>query len=281
MSSDQQPQKWGYGLTWLVIVGLIVLIAVGVTKLRETAKVSYAAHLDARVEAEKKAIDNLNAETKLVESEIASEAKAAADLAAAATKAADAANAGLAIRGKQLYMGCMACHGDKGQGNPALKSPAVAGQDAWYLEAQIKKFLAGIRGGDIAKDTTGGQMAMMVKQFIKSDEDVRAVIAYIRTLEPAPIQHSLSGNAETGKTLYATCMACHQPTGVGNPMLKAPSLVVLPDWYIVEQLKKFKTSVRGAHPLDNEGKLMLPMSQMLADETAMINIAEYIKTLKK
>ena len=38
-----------------------------------------------------------------------------------------------AARGKALYAGCVACHGDSGAGNDALQAPALAGLDAVYL----------------------------------------------------------------------------------------------------------------------------------------------------
>ena len=37
-------------------------------------------------------------------------------------------------RGEALYATCVACHGADGAGNAALNSPALAGQDAAYLE---------------------------------------------------------------------------------------------------------------------------------------------------
>ena len=35
--------------------------------------------------------------------------------------------------GKNLYAPCVACHGAQGEGNPALNSPALGGQDGAYL----------------------------------------------------------------------------------------------------------------------------------------------------
>ena len=47
------------------------------------------------------------------------------------------------------------------------------------------------------------------------------------------------------------------------------------------QLKKFKNKIRGAHPKDLNGMKMAPMAMLLADEQAMKDVAEYIKTLAK
>ena len=48
--------------------------------------------------------------------------------------------------GKASYMLCLACHGPDGAGNVALNSPAIASQESWYLETQLKNFKSGIRG---------------------------------------------------------------------------------------------------------------------------------------
>jgi cytochrome c553 len=82
--------------------------------------------------------------------------------------------------GKATYITCMACHGDKGQGNEALKVPSFAHSDDWYLLAQLKKFKAGIRGSD-PRDIQGAQMAAIVAT-LADEEAMKNVIAYIRTL---------------------------------------------------------------------------------------------------
>lgn len=185
--------------------------------------------------------------------------------------------AGDAAKGKQLYMTCLACHGPNGEGNSALKSPPLAGQEDWYLTSQLKKFKEGVRGAD-PKDVTGMQMRPMA-MTLADDKAIADVVAHIKSFAPSTIAPTLKGDATAGKALYATCAACHGADGKGNPALKAPSLKTLPDWYIVAQLMKFKEGIRGTHPKDIEGMQMRPMSMMLADEKAMINVAAYILSL--
>jgi cytochrome c553 len=81
--------------------------------------------------------------------------------------------------------------------------------------------------------------------------------------------------------LYATCAACHGADGRGNEALKAPPLVGQNDWYIVAQLKKFKEGIRGADPQDASGQQMRAMVNVLPDETAVRNVAAYIRTLSQ
>lgn len=89
-------------------------------------------------------------------------------------------DAALVETGKSKYGTCTACHGADGMGNEALKAPPIAILPDWYVEAQLTKFRHGIRGSN-PKDVTGAQMAPMARG-IASDEDVRALSAYVSSL---------------------------------------------------------------------------------------------------
>lgn len=183
------------------------------------------------------------------------------------------------IAGKTLYQTCLACHGTNAEGNVALKSPNLTGIDKWYFSSQIKKFQIGARGAH-ADDATGKLMAPM-SQLLKSDKDIEDVFNYIQTIKKdAEIKPTLGGNAEKGKVLYNSCLACHGEKGQGNEALKAPSFKKQEDWYIYDQLVKFKKDIRGANDKDAEGKLMAPMAKTLTNDEAMKDVAAYILTLK-
>jgi cytochrome c oxidase subunit 2 len=83
--------------------------------------------------------------------------------------------------GKQAYETCIPCHGEFGQGAQALDAPRLSRQHDWYIVRQLENFKAGIRGGH-QNDIYGAQMRIM-SQMLESDERVRAVAAYIATLE--------------------------------------------------------------------------------------------------
>ena len=83
--------------------------------------------------------------------------------------------------GRQAYETCIPCHGEFGQGAMALDAPRLSNQHDWYIVRQIENFKAGIRGGH-QSDIYGAQMRIM-SQMLESDERVRAVAAYIATLE--------------------------------------------------------------------------------------------------
>jgi cytochrome c oxidase subunit 2 len=87
--------------------------------------------------------------------------------------------------GKQAYETCIPCHGKFGQGAQALDAPRLSRQHDWYIVRQLENFRTGIRGSH-QNDIYGAQMRIM-SQMLESDERVRAVAAYIATLEYQPV----------------------------------------------------------------------------------------------
>lgn len=165
--------------------------------------------------------------------------------------------------GAQLYaQKCSVCHGVAAQGNPQLGSPALAGQDAAYLERQLHNFKNGIRGSDDA-DTYGKQMAASVSLVGESDWPL--VSAYLATLEPGSSTAS-EGDAELGyKVFQGTCSGCHGADGQGNPALHAPRIAGLEPEYLLRQITHFQTGVRGANAEDRFGRQMAMMASTIRD----------------
>jgi cytochrome c553 len=88
-------------------------------------------------------------------------------------------------------------------------------------------------------------------------------------------QNSEPGLAR-GQELYETCVPCHGKSGAGDPKLAAPAIAGMPEWYVVEQLNKFRTSVRGAHPDDMEGHRMRPMARSLGVKGDIESVSKYV-----
>ena len=61
--------------------------------------------------------------------------------------------------------------------------PRLSGQHDWYLIRQIENYLAGIRGH--LEDPAGMEMrnAAQADPFLKYDQSIRDIVAYIGTLE--------------------------------------------------------------------------------------------------
>jgi len=178
-----------------------------------------------------------------------------------------------------LYAPCASCHGSEGEGNQKLGAPRLAGQHAWYIERQLRNWRDGIRGTH-SEDLYGIQMRPMAMTLVK-DSDLKKVVSFIRTLRGKPSKSTIQGNSDSGKTSYATCIACHGLEGEGNKLLNAPKIAGLQDWYIARQLHSFKKGVRGSHEKDVYGMQMRPMAMALADDDTINNVALYVSTFKE
>ncbi len=175
--------------------------------------------------------------------------------------------------GKAKTMVCTACHGSDGNGVEGLPlQPRLAGQHAEYTEKQLSDFKSEKRKNAI--------MAPMVAAL--SDEDIVNISAYYASLK-ATVGVSSDENLETGARLYragdastglAACMACHGPTGRGNPAAKYPSINGQFAEYTALQLKAFKSETRAN---DDSSVMRSIAAKMTNDEIDAI--ANYIEGL--
>lgn len=184
-------------------------------------------------------------------------------------------------RGAQVFDSCVPCHGAKGLGDRTLGAPEIAGLPEWYVAAQLVKFQHSLRGAH-PDDDAGQRMRPMARSLYRPG-DLESVAKYVATLRPEKPHATLAaGNPEAGATRYTTiCTTCHGPDASGNEALGAPPLDHQADWYMLAQLAKFKSGLRGAHPDDATGAQMAAMSQTLEDSTAMHDVIAYIRTLQK
>lgn len=183
-------------------------------------------------------------------------------------------------RGKDVFDTCVPCHRADGAGDLSLRAPAIAGLPQWYVTAQLTKFKDGIRGAH-PDDGEGARMRPMARTLWKKG-DIESVSEYVATLPATHPTPTLQGDATAGAARYASiCIACHGPDGTGNQQLNAPTLRSQADWYMLAQLEKFKSGMRGAHPSDIAGSQMRAMAMTLPDSQAMKDVVAYIRTLSK
>ena len=88
------------------------------------------------------------------------------------------------------------------------------------------------------------------------------------------------GDPARGKSLYASCIACHGQNGEGLQALNSPRLSGLKTPYLVRQLQNFRMGFRGGTSQDVYGAQMVPMAKALPDEQALEDVAAYIATLQ-
>jgi cytochrome c553 len=126
---------------------------------------------------------------------------------------------GSAEAGQAKSAVCAACHGiDGNSANPEW--PSLAGQHAGFLRVQLRAFRDGQRQNPLMSP-----MAMGL-----SDEDISDLAAFFAAQRPAAREADpelvelgqrlfLGGDLERGIT---ACIACHGPTGQGNPLALYP-----------------------------------------------------------
>ena len=177
-------------------------------------------------------------------------------------------------KGKNFYVPCVACHGAQGEGNPALNSPALGGQDPAYLSRQLEQFRSGSRGTDPA-DTYGAQMRGMAAT-LTDEAAIADVVAYIGTLPAASALAAGSINRNGENQYNAACGACHGSRAEGNPRLNAPRLAGLDADYLRRQYQNYANGLRGSDPDDTYGQQMQMMSTMLASEQDLDDVINFI-----
>ena len=181
---------------------------------------------------------------------------------------------GSAEAGKARALTCGACHGAEGiSSSPAW--PNLAGQNAPYLLAQLKAFKAGTR-----QDPLMSAQAMML-----SDEDMMNLAVYFESL-PAAAQAVADENLiDRGEALYrggnkedktSACLACHGPTGRGNPAAAYPALRGQHAAYTAKQLKDF---AEGTRTSDGITHMMQDIAANL-DKKDIEALSSYVQGLK-
>lgn len=181
----------------------------------------------------------------------------------------------VAADGKALFAGCVACHGTRGEGNATFGAPAIAGQDAAYLERQLRHYRSGARGTHPA-DTLGAQMRA-IAATLADDAAVARVAAHVAALPRTTAATPARGNLHNGNNLYqGKCGACHGTSAEGNATLKAPRLSGLDAAYLKLQFAHFRDGVRGTNPQDLPGRQMAMMARTIPDPRDFGDVVAFI-----
>ena len=97
-------------------------------------------------------------------------------------------------------------------------------------------------------------------------------ISFLILLLTGSLNVFAAGDAANGAKLYKKCIMCHGKKGEGKVSQKAPKLAGQYDWYIVSQLKAFKSKKR-VNPK------MYPFIKNLSDKD-YADLGAYISTMK-
>lgn len=152
----------------------------------------------------------------------------------------------LSNKRQNLIKHCLTCHSTV----EMQRGPLLQGLEAWYLEEQVEAFKEGSRGGHI-KDKNGQLMHSAVKAF--ADEDLKFAAQWFANQPRPGVKAVIKGDIAKGKALYKeACYKCHDHT-MGKFFSRSPDLYKQEDWYLMSQLRAYKTGWRGVDPRDGHG----------------------------
>lgn len=168
---------------------------------------------------------------------------------------------------------CGACHGVDGNSvNPEW--PSLAGQHAGYSYEQLMAFKNGLRANALM---TGQAMAL-------SEDDMRNLSVYFESQEAAAKAVADPDVIDKGEQIYrggirekgvAACIACHGPTGQGNPAAGYP---VIAGQYAVYAAKQLRDYTSGARKSDGSTRVMRDIASRLSEEE-IVAVTSYIQGL--
>jgi len=185
--------------------------------------------------------------------------------------------------GQTIYrQNCAGCHGGDAAGDRGQAAPPLAGMENWYVQTQLQKFYAGVRGTHF-RDSHGISMRAAM-EFLDANPEPNRPIShlghYLASLDRIEQTETVEGDPELGAQHYASCASCHGSEGQGNRDLDAPALAGQADWYMVTQLRNYRSGARGGDPRDPVGQQMATFANLLPDEQAVRDVVAYINTLE-
>ena len=181
---------------------------------------------------------------------------------------------GSAEAGKSKAITCTACHGPDGNSSNPL-CPNIAGQGAGYIVAQLRAY----------KDGTRQDPLMTSQAMLLSDEDMADLAVYFESLPQASQAVADASLVDKAEALYrggnvsdqtSACIACHGPTGRGNPAAKYPALNGQHATYTAKQLRDYAS---GARKSDGKTQMMRDIASKLSEDE-IVALASYIQGLR-
>ncbi len=176
--------------------------------------------------------------------------------------------------GKTKAIICGSCHGVDGNSTFG-EWPKLAGQHEQYIVRQVKLFKSGNRESAV--------MAPMIVNVTEQDAaDIGAYFAQ-QTIKPGTADESV---VAVGEAIYRggkaadgvpACLACHGPTGRGNPGAGYPSIGGQHATYTTAKLKEFAGGKVWGEG-DDANAIMATIASRL-DEQELIALASYLEGL--
>ncbi len=176
--------------------------------------------------------------------------------------------------GKTKSTPCSACHGADGNSLSPLW-PNLAGQAAPYIVAQLEAFKEGSRMDPL----------MTPQAMNLSTDDMTDLAVYYESLPTAAQAVADPERVDRAAALWrggklgdgvAACLACHGPTGRGNPAASYPALAGQHAAYTAKQLRDYAS---GARSTDGKTRIMRDIAERLTQDDIEA-VASYVQGLK-
>jgi cytochrome c553 len=203
-------------------------------------------------------------------------------LAVCSTPVAMAAGSAEAGAGKAAV--CLACHGPNGN-SVNEQWPTLAGQNAAYIEAQLKHW------HDKTRIDPSGVMPPMAAGL--SEQDMQDLAAYFSQQTTTGLEADPS-YWQAGEKLYRggdrarsipACIACHGPVGRGNPSAGFPMLRAQHAVYTQQQLsdyaadKRYTRNDKGESSGGPNAEIMHTIASRLSAQDIR-NLASYLQGMR-
>ena len=182
---------------------------------------------------------------------------------------------GDADAGKAKSTTCAACHGaDGNSANPQW--PSLAGQHSKYISQQLAWFKAGKRNN----------VLMNAQAMGLSDQDMDDLAAHYESQSPVERQVADPDSVDKARRLYRggdaerglpACIACHGPTGAGNPGVPYPAIGGQHATYLASSLREYAADDDKRSNTEMQNQMTTIAQRLTPDEIDAL--ASYIQGL--
>ena len=151
----------------------------------------------------------------------------------------------------------------------------LAGQNAPYLLAQLRAY----------KDGSRVNAVMSAQAAMIADEDMPDIAVYFESLPAAAQAVADPDSVNRGEALYRggnadtgtpACLACHGPSGKGNPAARYPAVAGQHATYTTKQLNDYAS---GTRQTDGKTRVMRDIAARLSKEE-IAALSSYMQGLK-
>ena len=169
---------------------------------------------------------------------------------------------------------CAACHGADGNSITA-EWPSIAGQHAAYTVRQLRAYQSGERD-DVLMTNFAANLSEQDMLDLAVFYEAQAIIPGGSDPELVSLGETIYRSGIPGRGVVA-CIACHGPSGRGNPLAAYPMLQGQHATYTANTLRAYAEGTRRSDADLNQP--MRTITQMLLEDE-LLAVASYVQGLR-